>query len=145
MKRKTIFTVASFLLLASASLCPEASKGYKVIVNPSNPLVSISQDNVSRIFLKDTTKFPNGRNASPVDLSVNSTIRDHFSRDIHGKPASAIDAYWQKLIFSGRDVPPPQKSESGALEYVRSNENAIGYVSADADTTGAKVVTVTKY
>lgn len=47
--------------------------------------------------------------------------------------------------FSGRDVPPPQKKEAGALDYVRSNETGIGYISAGTATTGVKVVTVTEY
>jgi len=45
-------------------------------------------------------------------------------------------------IFSGRDVPPPQKSEAAVISFVRSNENAIAYVSAGADTAGLKVITV---
>jgi hypothetical protein len=53
-----------------------------------------------------------------------------------------VDAYWQQQIFSGRDIPPAQKSESAALNFVRSNENGIAYVPAGADTEGVKVVTV---
>ena|SRR5438874_4375358 len=142
MNQLRVCIVAALLMLASASVWAQ-EKGYKVIVNSSNPLVSISRDNVSRIFLKKTTKFPNGLGASPVDLSVNSSTRESFSKDVHGKPASAVDAYWQQLIFSGRDVPPAQKSEGGAIEFVRSNENGIAYVSAGADTAGVKVVKVT--
>jgi ABC-type phosphate transport system substrate-binding protein len=142
MNQLRVCTIAAFLILASAGVLAQ-EKGYKVIVNSSNPLVSISRDNVSRIFLKKATKFPNGRGAFPVDLPVNSSTREGFSKDVHGKPSSAVDAYWQQLIFSGRDVPPAQKSESGALDFVRSNENGIGYVSAGADTAGVKVISVT--
>ena len=142
MKPLRVCAVAVFLILASANVWAQA-KSYKVIVNPSNPISSMSREDVSRIFLKKTTKFPDGRGASPVDLSVNSSTRENFSKDVHGKPASAVEAYWQQLIFSGRDVPPAQKSESGALDFVRSNENGIGYVSAGADTAGVKVISVT--
>lgn len=143
MKQLRICAVLAFLGLGPSGLWAQA-KAYKLIVNPSNPLVSISQENVSRIFLKKTTKFPNGRDASPIDLSANSTTREHFSEDVLGKPASAVEAYWQQLIFSGRDVPPPQKSESGVLDFVRSNEGGIGYVSGETNTAGVKVVVVTK-
>jgi ABC-type phosphate transport system substrate-binding protein len=142
MKQLRVCAVAVFLILASANVWAQA-KSYKVIVNPSNPISSMSREDLSRIFLKKTTKFPDGRGASPVDLSVNSSTRENFSKDVHGKPASAVEAYWQQLIFSGRDVPPAQKSESGALDFVRSNENGIGYVSAGADTAGVKVISVT--
>lgn len=142
MKQLRVCAIAVFLILASANVWAQA-KSYKVIVNPSNPVSSISREDLSRIFLKKTTKFSDGRGASPVDLPANSPTREIFSKDVHGKPSSAVDAYWQQLIFSGRDTPPPQKSESGALEFVRSNENGIGYVPAGADTAGVRVISVT--
>jgi ABC-type phosphate transport system substrate-binding protein len=143
-KQLRVCAVSLVLMLLSSSLWAQA-KSYKVIVNPSNRLTSISYENVSRIFLKKTTKFPNGLSASPVDLPGNSVVREHFSLDVHGKPASAVEVYWQQLIFSGRDIPPVQKNEKGVLDFVRSNEDAIGYVAATADTSGVKVVLVTKF
>jgi ABC-type phosphate transport system substrate-binding protein len=141
MKPLRICAIAVVLTLASANVWVQG-KSYKVIVNQSNPVSSMRREDMSRIFLKKTTKFPDGRGASPVDLPVNSSIREVFSKEVHGKPSSAVDAYWQQLIFSGRDVPPAQKNESGALEFVRSNENGIGYVSSGADTAGVKVISV---
>ena len=133
--------ITAMVLLASANVWAQGGS-YKIVVNPSNPLTSMSRDDVSRIFLKKSAKFPDGRGASPVDLPASSPIRESFSKNIHGKPASAVDAYWQQQIFSGRDIPPAQKSESAALSFVRSNENGIAYVSAGADTGGLKVITV---
>jgi ABC-type phosphate transport system substrate-binding protein len=142
MNQLRVCAIAVFLILASANIWAQA-KSYKVIVNPSNPVSSMSREELSRIFLKKTTKFSDGRGASPVDLPPNSSTRENFSKNTHGKSPSAVDAYWQQLIFSGRDIPPPQKSESGALEFVRSNENGIGYVSTGTDTAGVKVISVT--
>ena len=142
MKQLPLYAIAVFLIFASANVWAQG-KSYKVIVNSSNPASSISRGDLSRIFLKKTTKFSDGRSASPVDLPVSSSTRENFSKDVHGKPAAAVEAYWQQLIFSGRDIPPGQKSESGALEFVRSNENGIGYVSPGADTAGVKVISVT--
>jgi hypothetical protein len=61
------------------------------------------------------------------------------------KSVSSIKAYWQQQIFSGRDVPPPEKqSEAEVLEFVRSNATAIGYVSPVAVLPrGVRVLTVT--
>jgi ABC-type phosphate transport system substrate-binding protein len=133
--------LVAIVLLAAANVWAQGGS-YKIVVNPSNPVTSMSKDEVSRIFLKKTTRFSDGRSASPVDLSVNSSIREGFSKNVLGKPASAVDAYWQQQIFSGRDIPPPQKSEAAAINFVRSNENGIAYVSAGADTGGLKVITV---
>jgi ABC-type phosphate transport system substrate-binding protein len=142
MKLIRIGSIAAVLLFASLNVWAQG-KGYKVIVNPSNPMSSISRDDLSRILLKKTTKFPDGRSASPVDLPLNSSVREAFSKDVHGKPASAVEAYWQQQIFSGKDVPPAQKNEAGAVDFVRSTSNGVGYVSSGTDTDGAKVISVT--
>ena len=131
----------AIMLLAAANIWAQ-SGSYKIVVNRSNPVTSMSREEVSRIYLKKTTKFSDGRGAAPVDLAVNSSARESFSKDVLGKPASAVDAYWQQQIFSGRDIPPPQKSEDAAVSFVRSNENGIAYVSAGADTSGLKVINV---
>jgi ABC-type phosphate transport system substrate-binding protein len=133
--------MVAIVLLAAANVWAQGGS-YKIVVNPSNPVTTMSRDEVSRIFLKKSTRFSDGRSASPVDLPVNSSIRESFSKSVLGKPASAVDAYWQQQIFSGRDIPPPQKSEAAAISFVRSNENGIAYVSAGADTGGLKVVSV---
>jgi ABC-type phosphate transport system substrate-binding protein len=141
MRRLRFPYILAIVLLASLNGWAQGGS-YKIVVNASNPVTSMSRDDVSRIFLKKSAKFPDGRSASPVDLPVSSSIRESFSRNIHGKPASAVDAYWQQQIFSGRDIPPAQKGESAALSFVRSNENGIAYVSVGADTGGLKVITV---
>ena len=134
------FTSIVAMALLAASTAWAQGGSYKIVVNSSNPVTSMSREEVSRIFLKKSTRFSDGRSASPMDLPVSSSIRESFSKDIHGKPASAVDAYWQQQIFSGRDIPPPQKNEGAVLDYVRSNENGIAYVSAGADTGGLKVI-----
>ncbi len=140
--RYYLLAVIAIVILASPNVRAQG-RGYKLIVNTSNSVSSLSRGEVARIFLKKSTRFPNGRGASPVDLSVNSPVRDSFSKDVQGKSASAVDAYWQQQIFSGKDIPPPQKSEAAAIDFVRSNEDAIAYVSAGADTSGVKVINVT--
>lgn len=143
MKLLRICSIAAVLLFTSLNVWAQSKGGFKVIVNPSNPASSISRDELSRICLKKTTKFPDGRSASPVDLPLNSSARAAFSNAVHGKPVSAVEAFWQQQIFSGKDLPPAQKSEAGAVDFVRSNPNGIGYVSAGTDTQGAKVILVT--
>ena len=141
MKRSKISYIVAIAFFAAANVWGQGG-GYKIVVNPSNPVTSMSKDDVARIFLKKSTKFPDGRSVSPMDLPVSSPIRESFSKSVHGKPASAVDALWQQQIFSGRDIPPPQKNEGAVLDFVRSSENGIAYVSAGADTSGLKVITI---
>ena len=75
-----------------------------------------------------------------MDLVDSSAIRQDFSKGIHGRKVSSIKAYWQKEIFSGRNVPPSEKkTEREVLQFVSNNPGAIGYVSASANTGNYKV------
>ncbi|HLY61410.1 MAG TPA: hypothetical protein VKV95_11730 [Terriglobia bacterium] len=141
MKLSRITYVVGLALLASANVWAQ-SGNYKIIVNSANTEESISKSSLARIFLKKDTRFLDGHGASPVDLTLNSPVREIFSRNVFGKSTSDVDALWQEQIFSGKDIPPPQKNEKAAIEYVRSNANGIAYVSADADTKGLKVLRV---
>lgn len=106
---------------------------YVVVVNAANPVSVLSEEELSRLFLKKTIRWPNGDDATPVDLSERAVVRESFSRDLFHKSVEAIKAYWQSLLFSGRGVPPVElASEDAVLAYVRANSGAVGYVSAGA-------------
>jgi ABC-type phosphate transport system substrate-binding protein len=116
-----------------------------VIVNSANPAASMSAAEVSNLFQKKKTSWPNGERVLPVDLHEQSAVREAFSKQYHGKGTAAIKAYWQKQIFSGRDVPPPEKtSVADVVAFVRSNKGAVGYVPASYEAgAGVKVLQVT--
>ncbi|MBI2838256.1 MAG: substrate-binding domain-containing protein [Acidobacteria bacterium] len=132
--------LVTMLLLGRFSLAEEVP-GFKVIVNAANPVASLSKDKVSKLFLKKVTKWENGHTVMPVDLIPSSPARGAFSKAVHGKDLHEIEAYWQELIFSGREVPPPVKAyESYVVEYVKTNPDAIGYVSMAIAVSEVKVV-----
>lgn len=133
--------IVGMMLLGVAPLWAQGG-GYKLVVHASNPVTSVTKDDLARIFLKKSTKFSNGHKASPVDLPLTSPVRDSFSKGVLGKSAAAVNSYWQQQIFSGKDVPPPFKNEDAAISFVLSNPDGIAYVSATADTAGLKVITI---
>ncbi|HEX6179184.1 MAG TPA: hypothetical protein VF057_12550 [Thermoanaerobaculia bacterium] len=85
---------------------------------------------VSRFFLKKVSRWESGVVAQPVDLPANSPVREAFTRTVLSKSVASVKAYWQQQIFSGREVPPPEKaSDDAVLEFVRTTPSAIAYVS----------------
>ena len=67
-------------------------------------------------------------------------MRDAFSESVHGKSASAIKAFWQRQIFSGRGTPPAEKDSSEAvLAFVAGEPAAVGYIDAETDTGGTAI------
>jgi ABC-type phosphate transport system substrate-binding protein len=142
MKRATLF-LAPLLLLSFMGVQPAAARGFKVIVNRQCDVTSLSKKQVSRLFLKKVKSWDNDLRVLPVDLPLDSSARESFSKEVLGKAPVAVKAYWQQRVFSGRDVPPPEKDSDATVEaFVRTNPGAIGYVSADANVHGVKVVTI---
>ena len=133
------------LVLGLIGLCQlpamaQDKESFVVIVHPDNPAKAVSKKKVSRLLLKELAKWDGGMSAEPVDLDSKSEVRRQFSRDVHGRSVSSIKNYWQRQIFSGRAVPPPEVANDNAvISHVRSNPGAIGYVSASARLSGAGV------
>ena len=117
--------------------------GYKVIVNNANGTSSVAKKDLSQLFMKKTAKWSNGTPVVAVDQTEKSPVREKFTQEVHGKSVAAVKSYWQQQIFSGRDVPPVEKSsDAQVVAFVKQNAGAIGYVGESADTAGVKVVAV---
>ena len=128
------FLLTSALLLGLAAR-PAAAQGarYVVVVNAASPVTNIAPRELARIFKKDLTRWSDGSAITPVDQLAESSIRADFCQRVFNKPATAIVAFWQQMIFSGRAVPPAErKNDADVLDYVASHPGSIGYVSAGA-------------
>jgi ABC-type phosphate transport system substrate-binding protein len=138
------YIVLAWAVAASAAaVIPAAAEGFQVIVHESSTARDVTKAQLSAVFLKKTTRWPNGAPAVPVDQPDSSPARTAFSKDVLGKSVSAVASYWQQQIFSGREVPPAQKANDAAvLEFVKANPGAVGYVSGGAAPAGVKVLTV---
>ncbi len=120
--------------LALAASAASAQDGdFKLVVNASNDVSSLSREDAARYFLKKQTVWAGGQAVMPVDQTEDSSARRAFSKAVLKKDVGAVKNYWQTLIFSGRGVPPPEKaSDAAVLAFVEANAGAIGYVSAGA-------------
>ena len=139
------WTFAVALALTAWQTDAAAQQGaYKVIVNAGQATSSVTASQLSQLFLKQETRWDDGQTVVPVDLPTTSPVRERFSQEVHDRPAAAVRVYWQRMIFSGRSVPPVEKaSDAEVIAYVAANANAIGYVSANARTgDGVKVLSV---
>ncbi len=149
MTRAAVASLGCWAFLAGlCGIAPAAHAqdlGFRIVVNPSNPVASLTVEDVGRIFLKKATKWENGMTIAPVDQGSSARVRGVFSDAVHGRSASAIVSYWQQQIFSGRGVPPVEKqSDAEVIEYVRAHPGAIGYVSPGATTAGVRVIEIVR-
>ncbi len=102
-----------------------------MVIHAENPTTELSAAKVARMFLKKLKRWDHGDRVAPIDLDAKSPIRKDFTKAVHGKSVTAINSFWQRMIFSGRGVPPlEESSEEKILDFVRADPGAIGYVAA---------------
>ena len=146
MKKLAILALALTALMIAPVRSAAEDQGYRVIVNKDNPADSITRSELSQYLLKKSSRWGNGFAAKvdPVDLDSGSDVREAFSRAIHKRSVASIKNYWQRQIFSGRGVPPPEvASDAAVISHVQSRPGAIGYVSPRANLdSNVKVVSV---
>jgi ABC-type phosphate transport system substrate-binding protein len=128
-------------LLFALSVTSVYAEDIVVVVNQKNSVSKLSRDEVVDIFLGRNRQLSSGISALPLDLPSSSAERESFYSRLTGKSMSEINAYWARLIFSGRASPPAQvRSQEESMQMVIDNRSAIGYVSRSKVNSQVKVV-----
>ena len=127
-----------------AALAFPACAEFVVIVNPKNPVASLTAEQVASVFLGRSTSFPAGGNATPLDQKEGTPLRDEFYTKATDKNPGQVKAYWAKQMFSGKGSPPRELASSADVKHaVAGDVNAIGYIEKSAvDSTVKAVLTV---
>ncbi len=124
MKIIPIFLMAFFFIVPFTAMADIA-----VVVNPANKAAELSRQQVIDLFMGRTAAFPDGSFVLPFDLPVDNKTRHQFYNGLVGKTIPQINAYWARLIFSGRATPPRiVKNTEELLKAMENNKNGIAYV-----------------
>jgi ABC-type phosphate transport system substrate-binding protein len=133
-----VILLVAVLLITVAG---QASAETVVIVHPDNPVASLSREQVVDIYTGRKVNFPDGNPALPIDLPPDSEVRAAFYRKLVDKSVAQINAYWARLLFTGRATPPRiLPNNSSVLKSVRSNRDAIAYIDSKDLDSKTKVV-----
>ncbi len=145
MKKLAFYLVVGSLLTPSSAFLAQ-DNAFQVIVNAGNPTTEMEKSRVAKMFIKKVSRWDNDVKVQAIDQTDRTEVRKAFTKGVHGKGVSAIKSYWQRMIFSGRDVPPPEvASDAEVLAYVGEDPGGIGYVSAGvALGDGVKVLRLTE-
>jgi hypothetical protein len=131
-----------FLYLGFALLCTNAvSSEFVVVVNKGNNIEALSKREVIDIYMGRYLTFPDGESAQPLDLPAQSQLKNEFYLKLVNQDERKINAYWARLLFSGRAKPPESaKSVDEALQKLQKSEFSIAYIPEDQLTDDVKVV-----
>lgn len=117
--------------------------GVLVVAGAHSPLTTLSKSQLGEIFLGKLTALPDGLRVVPVDQPESSPLRDEFYSEVANKSAAQARAYWAKLHFTGRGVPPREATGSSDIKKIlNSTPGAISYIDQSALDSSVKVIFV---
>ena len=138
MKKKEgtkILLLASTLLFSGLSFSEMA-----VIAHPDNTS-TFNNEIIKKIFLGKLTKFTNGQVVIPINASEDLPTYDAFNESMVGKSRTQINAYWARLVFTGKgEMPRILPSDNDIVSTVSVNQGAISYVDSSSVTDKVKVI-----
>ncbi len=135
--KKLLRLIFIFIALLASPL----QAGIVVIVNSENSTSDFSQRQLVDLFMGRDLYFPDGTMALRLDQSPKSQVRHDFYKNLVGKSVAQINAYWARLLFTGRASPPLVMSDSeGVLKAIKNNANAVGYINESELDSSVKVV-----
>ncbi len=95
----------------------------------------VDLDAVRRMYLGQQ------RNYVAVNLPEGSDTRERFERNVIGRSPAQMKAHWSRLVFTGRAWElNVLKNDEDVVSFVRSNMNAIGYISDVSKADGLYIV-----
>lgn len=131
----------SFIILLFITLARPAAAEVVIIVNPENPTSQLNRDQVIDIYMGRYTHFPDSSSAKPIDQAIDSPIRAIFYQKLVNKSVAQINAFWARLLFTGRATPPKALSDGKSVtNTVMNNRDAIGYIDSQYLDDKVKVV-----
>ena len=85
--------------------------------------------------------FPNGKEATPIDVELDSELKSQFYKSLVDLPLARVNAYWSRLKFSGRVKPPAVEQTLDDIKLrLEEDESALAYVYESTVTDSMKVV-----
>lgn len=99
-----------------------------VIANARNADISLTIEQLKKIYLGKVTHLPNGSSVQPVD-QPDGPQREAFYQAVIGKDSMQIDLYRSKQLFTGQGQPPiATNSAEEVIKLVTQHPDMIGYV-----------------
>ena len=132
-----IHSSVSLLLLILSSVA--FSDVVIIVAKDSN--FTVTNDEISRLFLGKLKEFDDGTVAIPIYAEDENPAHNEFNNKVLNKSAGQLKAYWSKLLFSGKGSPPKSfASDAEIIAEVIASKGTIGYVSAGSVNDSVKVL-----
>lgn len=130
-------TVLSMPLLAAGLF---VSAEIVVVTGARSAITSLSARQAEQLYLGRVRHLADDTPVSLADLPAGA-VRDRFYERLTGKNPAQIRAYWSRMVFTGRALPPDEVAGIDALRARLANDpHLIGYLPAAAAGTDLRVL-----
>ncbi|MBV7314087.1 hypothetical protein [Shewanella sp. NIFS-20-20] len=120
-----MFILIQMLLLAVA----RAEAELLVVMQKDAPIEQLDRHQVVDIFMGRNSMLDSGVKFKVFDQANMSDLRQQFYRQLVNRSLTQIDAYWARLLFSGRTTPPVKIDVTDDLvEQVLRTPGGIAYI-----------------
>lgn len=111
-----------------------------VVVNAAAPHADIDRNRLAELYFGRARTFAGGGHALIIDRP-DSGLRARFYQALGGMSLPQVNAYWARLSFTGRVLPPlVRRSDEEVLAVIAAEPNAIGYVARMPESGAVRVV-----
>lgn len=132
-----------FSILGITCLGAVAKAEIAIITHPSVSLTANKSD-ISALFLGKSKNIA-GNKLTPIDQEEGSASKDSFYQKLSNKNPSQLNAYWARIVFTGKGQPPKALMDDDEVkDFVANNSDAIGYIESNNVDTSVKVVLTVK-
>ncbi len=115
-------------------LAPAAHAEVILVTSADSSVETLNREDAEQLYLGRRSSLSGGSPLLLLDLPP-GPVRDRFYRLLTGKNPSQIRAYWSRMVFTGRALPP---RESASIEDARrlllENPGTVGYLPATFST-----------
>ena len=121
--KKMLFALVTYFFVISSSLAE-----IYVVAHKKSKIESLSKNDVTALFLGKKRILPNGELALIIDRGGSSSARSDFFFLLNNMSLSRVNAYWSRLTFSGRMIPPTViEMDDDMFQLLSEHNNAISY------------------
>jgi ABC-type phosphate transport system substrate-binding protein len=144
-RRVTAAVLASAIWACTLPVTAGDEPAFQVVVHPANPVTTLRRHDVEALFLRRVKRWNHDVPANPVDQSEQSAIRAEFTRAVLRRSLGDLRTYWQHQVLRRVEVPPRVRAtDDEVVRDIRLTPGGIGYVSAQANLDGVKVVRIVR-
>jgi len=138
---KKLLTTSVLLLSGTLFSATPALAEVAIIASAGSGASALNAKTAKKLFLGKTKSVPGMSSVTLIGQSDDSPTKAEFTQKVAKKKLGKYKAYWAKMIFSGKAIPPKELANDAEVKtYVASHNDAVGYVDASAVDSSVKVL-----